>query len=62
MREGGEVRRVGEEVMRKHFPPLLLSKVVVLVPGELLWTGLMHAAPVLKSDYNLCFKCFKCFK
>ena len=46
MREGGEVRRVGEEVMRKRFPPLLLSKVVVLGPGELLWTGLLRAAPV----------------
>ena len=46
MIEGGEVRRVGEEVMRKRFPPLLLSRVVVLGPGELLWTGLLRAAPV----------------
>ena len=45
MIEGGEVRRGGEEVMRKRFPPLLLSRVVVLVPGELLWTGLLRAAP-----------------
>ena len=46
MIEGGEVRRGGEEVKKKHFPPLPLSKVVVLGPGELLWTGLLRAAPV----------------
>ena len=45
MREGGKVRRGGEQVMRKRSPPLLPSKVVVLEPGELLLTGQLRAAP-----------------
>ena len=64
MREGGKVRRGGEQVMRKRSPPLLPSKVVVLEPGELLLTGQLRAAPgrVISTGVFKCFKCFKCFK